>query len=331
MLQKIIFFICISLPIYASSVYVSTITPKSMPLYSTVEADGVVVSKNKISITAKTSGIIHFTVFQNSVVFRGDIIATVQNLPREKRLHYLLKKLNLQKDEFNVYRTKLKTAKEKYAMGVGTKNDYLSEKIASEQLKEIYLTTQSEYETLLLEQKNATIKAPQDGTITNIIADNTYINYGSKIAQLLDENNLVKLFVNSRDVTKITKGMQIQLQSSYTNCEATIINTLAKSTNNLIEVIAKPNKKLPLNLRVTAKIELKELYGILIPKEAIVLVNNRPAVYLIDKNSTAHLVFITIQKDMVQNALIKNTLPRDARVALKNAYMLHDNLEVSMK
>ena len=331
MLQKIIFYILISLPLYASTVFVSTMQAKSSIMKSTFEVNGVVISKNKISITAKTSGIVHFHLSRNTAVSRGDIIATVANPVREQKLRYLSSKLNLQKNEITSYKIKLQTSKEKYSMGVGSKNNYLSEKIAYIQFKEMYDTTHNEYSTLLLEQKNATIKASQNGVLTNLIANNSYINYGAKIATLLDSNNLVQLFVNSSYASKIKRGMSVKLQSSYKNSSATIINILPKSSNNLIEVIAKPNEKLPLDLHLTAQIELKQLHGVLIPKEAIVLVDNHPAVYLIDEKNIAHLFFINIQKDMIDNALITNTLPKNAKIALKNAYMLHDNLKVSIK
>ena len=331
MLHKIILSIFITLPIYASSVSVTIIKPYKRDIASTVTADGLVISKRKITITAKTSGIVHLKTSENSSVSRGDTIATVSNHVREQKLHYLLNKLNLQKKEIVSYKKKLQISHEKYKMGVGSKNSYLSEKIAYAQFKEIYETTLKEYKILLAERKNATIKAVQNGVLTNLIANNAYINYGAKIATLLDNNNLVKLFVDSSYALKIKKGMSVKLQSSYKNSSATIINILPKSSNNLVEVIAHSNEKLPLALHLTAQIELKHLEGILIPKEAIVLIDNHPAIYLIDDKNIAHVAFVEIQKDMLDKALIKNTLPKNAKIALKNAYMLHDNLEVSIK
>ncbi len=331
MLKQVMLFIIISLPIYASNVLVTTVQPREKNISFTITADALVISKRKITITAQTSGIVHLKAFENNNVLKGDIIATVSNPTREQKLHYLSNKLELQKKEIASYKKKLQTSKEKYEMGVGSKNSYLSEKIAYAQFKEMYDTTLNEYHTLLLEQKNATIKALQNGVLTNVIANNSYINYGTKIATLLDNNNLVKLFVDSSYATKIKQGMQVELQSSYKNSSAIIMNILPNSSNNLIEAIAQPNERLPLGLQLTAQIELKKLRGVLIPKEAIVLVDNHPAIYLIDEKNIAHLFFINIQKDMIQNALIKNRLPKNAKIALKNAYMLHNNLKVSVK
>ena len=82
-------------------------------------------------------------------------------------------------------------------MGVGSKNIYLTQKIVLKQLQERYNTIQNEYEILLLEQKNSMIYAPKSGVITNLQADNSYINYGTKIATILGKDNVIKLFVVS--------------------------------------------------------------------------------------------------------------------------------------
>ena len=95
--------------------------------------------------------------------------------------------------------------------------------------------------------------------------------------------------------------------------------------------MAEAKEQLPLNLQINAQILVKKSNAQLIPKSAIVLIENHPAVYIIDDKNIAHVVFVEILKDMLDKALIKNTLPKNAKIALKNAYMLHDNLAVSIK
>ncbi|SFV67949.1 Membrane-fusion protein [hydrothermal vent metagenome] len=331
MLHKILPLVFISLPLFASGLTVSIMHPlkKSLPL--TIEANGVVVANNKSVITAKSAGMVHFYTIQNTFVSQGDLIAKVSNSLRQRRVQFLKNKIALQKSQLATEKRKLKNTQEKYTMGVGSKNSYLSEKIAFSQRKEIQENTQNEYNILVQKEQDAVIYAPQDGVITDMSANNSFIHYGEKIASLLSTNNSVKLFIDASYAQKIKKGMLVKLQSSYKNCNATIMNVLPKSSNNLIEVMAKPTVKLPLNLQLNAQIELKTLTGVLIPKEAIVLVDNHPAIYLIDAKNIAHLCFIEIQKDMINNALISNSLPKNANIALKNAYMLHDNLKVSVQ
>ncbi len=323
--------ILIALTLFAISAEVSIITPKKETLSIGLSATGVVVPKNKMLISVKSTGVVHFLVSNNAEVSKGQLIAQIGDEPRDKKLELLHNKLISQENQVKIEKQKLSTTNDKLKMGVGSKNSYLSEKIALSQAKERYQATKNEYNTLYLEEANAKIVAPTSGTLTNLNPNNTYVSYGTAIATILDENNVVKLFVDASYIGDVKKGLSVSLQSSYKNCEATLISILPISSNNLIEVIAEPKEKLPLNLQLNAEIILKQSTGLLIPKEAIVLVNNHPAVYVLDEKNIAHLTFVSIEKDMQTKALIKETLPKNAKVVLKNAYMLHDNMEVSIK
>jgi len=331
MLKKTAILILLSLPIFASSLLVSVIKPVEKEVNITIEVNGVVESKNKTFITAQTTGILHFAVSQNTYMHKNQIIATIRDKVRDKNIQFLKNSLILQKNTIKTEQINFSTVKEKYTMGVSTKNSYLREKIVLAHMKETYNSINNKYQTVMLEQKNATVHAPTNGVVTNLQANNSYIHYGEHIATLLDTNNMVKIFIDGLYAQQIKKGMLIQLSSSYKNCNGIVVNILPKSTNNLIEVIAQPKKELPLNLQVDAKIILHKINALLIPKEAIVLVDNHPAVYLVDNKSIAHLFFIKIQKDMITSAFIQNTLPKDAKIVLKNAYLLHDGLEVTIK
>ncbi len=332
MLKTVTISLLMFISVFASSaVSISVVEPAKKSIAITIDTTGKVISKSKTNITAKTSGLLQMQISQNSFVAKGEQIAKISNESREKRIEFLKKSLKLQKTEIALQQEQIKTVKEKYKMGVGSKNSYLTQKITLGQLQEQYMAKENEYETLLLEQKNSIIYTPKSGVLINLQANNSYINYGAKIATLLEKKNLIKLFVNSSYAQDIHKGMDVKIFSSYKNCTAKVIYVLPKSSNNLIEVMAETKEQLPLNLQINAQIILKESNGLLIPKSAIVLVENHPAIYIIDDKNIAHIVFIEILKDMVDKALIKNTLSKDAKIALKNAYMLHDNLEVSIK
>jgi len=330
MFKQIIIFVSLSLQVYAS-VFISVIKPVNKKVNITIDVMGVVQSNNSVNITAKTTGILKIIVANNTFVKKGQIIAYVSSMLRNKKLKFLQEQVKLLKNESKIQENRVIILKDKYTMGVGSKNSYLNAKIVYKQFQEHYNSTKNRYKMVLLEKKNSTIYAPNSGIITRFEANNSYIHYGSKIASLLDNNNFVKLFVDASYATKIKKDMDVRIVSSYQDSDAKVISVLPKSSNNLIEVMVQADKKLPLNLQVDAKITVKKIDGILIPKESIVLVNNHPAIYIIDKKNIAHLFFIEVVKDMVNKALIKNTLPKDTDIALENAYMLHNNLKVSVK
>ena len=225
---------------------------------------------------------------------------------------------------------KLHDVKEMYKLGVGSQNSYLSEELVLNQLQELYENSKTEYETLALEEKNALILADEDSSITDLLPQNSYVTYGMTLATLVTKDTMIKLFVDANYAMQLKKGMTVKINSGSTNFDGAISHVLFQSSNNLVEVMVTSKTKLPLHSNVSATISFKILVGLTIPKESIVLVDNHPAIYTI-QNSIAHLVFVDILKDMIDTVLIKNTIPKESKIALKNAYMLHDNLEVDVK
>ena len=327
---KTITILVIATVLFASSIEVNVIKPQQDKQALTVEADGEVVAENQNLIIAKATGVVKLFVSNNSNVIKGDKIAQILDERRGQSLQLLKTKLSLARNEIKSQEAKLADAQAMYKMGVGSKNNYLNEKVLNEQLKENFQTLNAEYEILKLEQNNSLIYAGEDGTLTNLVASNSYISYGAPLGTFIGKKRLVKLFVDSAYVDKMGVGTLVNIKSSYKNTRATIVNILPASTNNLLEVMAKPQNILPLNLQVNANIVLNSLNGLTLPKSAIVLIENHPAIYII-KDGVAHLKYVDILKDMVDKVLIKHTLDKESQVAVKNSYMLHDGLEVTVK
>lgn len=330
-MKKMMIFWMLNVVAFASStVTISTVNPMLSSQPITIEADGIVMPKNKTILTAQASGIFHPFVYNNQSVKKGDKIAKITDSRRVHKLKLLEEKLTLQKTAIKSQTIKLHDAKDMYTTGVGSKNSYLTEKVYLEQLKESYQTLENEYTTLNLEEKNSNIYAPQDGYITNLLPKNAYLDYQTQLATLLTKQTSVQIFLDVSYAKHITTGMKVELNSGYADIKGVVSDILNKSSNNLLEVIVKPNEQMPLNLRVNATIILKNINAIELPKDSIVLVDNHPAVYVI-KNNVAHLLLVEIEKDMIQRVLIKTPLATDAQIALKNAYLLHDGLEVTIK
>jgi len=329
--MKELLLVCILMSIAsASSVKISVVKPHISSDTITLEAQGVVAAQNSVVITAKSSGIFTAFVANDTQVHKNQKIAQIRDGVRQKKLALLKKKLHYMQRALQTQKVKAENAKEMYMMGVASKNSYLKEKIALEHAKELYETIANEYDTLALEEKNAQIVAPADGFVTKLLPQNSYVAYQTQLATLLTKKIMVKLFVDASYAQAIHKGMRVALLSTYANMQGRVVSIMNRSVHNLIQVNVQPEAFMPLSLQVKAKIILKNIRGLKIPKEAIVLVNNQPAVYVIKEN-VAHLVFVQIQKDMIQSVLITNTFSEGTQIAYKNAYLLHDNLEVSVE
>jgi multidrug resistance efflux pump len=329
-MKKLLLFCIVTTVVFASSVEISVVKPVQNSAAVTLEADGIVNAANSVVITAKSSGIFKAFVHNDAQVHKGEKIAEIIDEPRKNKLRLLEEKLRLGKSALQAQTAKLIDAKSMYKMGVGSKNSYLAEKVLLEQLKDTYKTTKNDYETLLLEEHNSHIVALNNGYITNLLAQNSYVSYQTQLATLLTKKTMVNLFVDASYAKEIKKGMKVELSSSYLNTQGIVTAILNSSQSNLIQVNVQPDDSMPLALSVNAKIILKNIAGLELPKDSLVLVDNHPAVYAI-KDNIAHLVFVDIQKDMIQSVLIKNSLSKDTLIAYKNAYLLHDGLEVTVK
>ena len=204
-MKKIMIFWMLGIVAFASStVTISVIKPvlNSQPI--TIEADGIVTAKNTTVLTAKASGIFQPFVYNNESVKKGDKIAKIVDERRVNKLKLLQDKQALQKIEIKSQIIKLNDAKDMYTMGVGSKNNYLSEKVLLEQLKENYRTIENEYTTLRLEEQNSNVYAPQDGYIMNLLSKNAYVNYQTQLATVLTKKTSVSLNCCLMDVKSIT-------------------------------------------------------------------------------------------------------------------------------
>jgi multidrug efflux pump subunit AcrA (membrane-fusion protein) len=325
-----LFIVSATLTLFPSEVEVTVITPSVNSLPLEIEVNAVVVPKNKIAISSKSSGMLHLYISNDTKVKKGDILAKVVDERRVQKIQFLKTKLLLLENQLVTQKNKIKISEEKFQMGVGSKSTYFSEKIALNHLNELMQNTKSEYEILILEENNSEIIASSDGFVNNIIAEGTYMNYGTSVANLVIADSMVKLFADISFARSLSKGMKVDLLSEYQNTDGVIRNILLQTNNNLMEIMVEPQIDLPQNLRLKAKIILKNVSGLNIPKNAVVIVENHPAVYVIE-NGIAHLKYLDIITDQIDRVLVKNTLGKDVKIAVKNAYMLHDGLEVVVK
>jgi hypothetical protein len=329
-MNKIYLFLISISTLFASQIEVSVVQaiPKIQSI--NVDVDGVIVAKKKYAISSKSSGILNLYVSDNSRLHVGDKIAYISDERRIKKLELLKSKVSLKKSEISSQKLKLQDAKAMYEMGVGSKNSYLTQEISLKQVEASYKNLQNDYEILNIEEKNAHIYSKVDGYILNLRADGSYIDYGMLIADINTEDTVIKLFVDAKYADNIIRGQRLTLKGEYKNISGSVLDVLYKSKNNLVEVMAKVDKALILGLHVRADIHLKKFKGLSLPKDSLVLIENHPAVYII-RDGVAHLKFVDIIKDKIDTVLIKDSLDIKAQIALKNAYMLHDNLEVVVK
>lgn len=310
-------------------VKISIVAPKpaTMPMSQTVT--GVTEARQIVTINALSEGTLHLHSFNAQSVKKGSIIATITNKQRENSIKSLRATTALLKRQITIEKSRLQSAREMLKLGIVSKNQLLDQQNLLQGKKIAYNQAKTELDKLELQNSMSVIKAPADGYIENLLPDGSYISYGQRLCKVTDNKVQIRLFVPPLFAKELHIGQKVKIREQGISDDAQITAILPQSSDNLLSVIALPLRPLPTGLHVEAQIQTAQVKGWIIPKEAIVLVQNRPALFLI-KKSKATLHFITVQKDMIDKVLVTDHLKANDQIALKNAYMLHDGATVEI-
>ncbi|WOE69966.1 efflux RND transporter periplasmic adaptor subunit [Hydrogenimonas thermophila] len=310
-------------------VKVSVVEPKKAELPIEVKVRGIVEAEMAYGVNTQAEGILHNHVINAQKIEKGNVIAILENPQLKKSIGRLKEQIELIQNAINIENKKLKSAKEMLDLGIISNNDYLSQQNRLNSKKLELTKAKNKLEKMTIQYKQLVIKAPFSGFVTELKADGSYIGYGGYVCKIQSQNMQVRLFVPHLFAKKLYTGETVSLKVDDQTIKAKIVEILPKTTDNLVNVIAKPNKPLPANLNIEADIMTKKISGWIIPKQSIVLIENRPAIFIIERGF-AKLHFITIQKDMVSGVLVSDRLSPSNKIVLKNAYMLHDGIAVEI-
>jgi len=327
----LIFTMAISLhALEGSHVKVGVVAPQKAEMNIPIEVQGVTEEIAKHIINAPFEGILHTKVAETQEVNKGDIVAILQSQTLTNKKNLLNANLTLYKEQLMVETKKLQSYDEMLKMGLISTNDYLTQQSLVNEKQIILANMKSEFEDLEQLMTKGVIHSPVDGYISDMQTDGSYLTYANPICKVSDANAYIRLYIPAFYTKTLQKGQNIlvYLQDS-SSVKAVISKVLPSATNNLIEAIAITKTPLPIGLHVQASIQTKNEQGWILPKESIVLIQNRPAVFII-QDHIAHVHFVTIQKDMVDQVFVTDDLNKEQQVATKNAYMLEDSSMVEV-
>ena len=110
----------------------------------------------------------------------------------------------------------------------------------------------------------------------------------------------------------------------------TVSHSFPSANSNLIRVIIAPDKPVPMNLEVKVTFKVRTVNGLMIPKTALVMDEGKPVIFIV-KNDTAYKKTITVLKDYLDKVVIANDLGPDNALVTENAYLLSDEMNVTVK
>ncbi len=314
----------------AAKVRIDVVSPVKASSKTTFNAQGVVQSKQNITIHSESDGFFKPKVFINSFIKKGKLIGVLKNSTRAIKTQSLKVQIHILKSSIQLQSKQLKNNQEMLKLGIISKNTMLLQQ-QQYKIQELKLQRlQQALDMLLLYQKHSNIYAPQSGYVKYIASNGQYLSYGALLASIVPNKRFVRLFINPSYLKYISKHQTLTLITPQGKQSATISAILPKSSSNLIEVIAKPAHRLPLGLHIQARLTVKNIRGWSLPKSAITIKDNKTAVFLI-KNGVAHIYFVHILKDMLQTVIISNHLAPNDKIADKNAYMLSNKMKVEIQ
>lgn len=319
----------LKVPKEVRQVKVRVTTPSRSEIPVGFTAQGQVEPAVSVAVNARSEGIFHPVVALSQSLSRGDKIGELHDPARTLQIKALTSKVRLLKSQLSIERKKTDQSKEMLQLGILSENAVLAQESALNEREMLLLQAQNDLARLQLLQNEQVIAAPADGYVETLAADGSYIAYGAQVATLSSKEMMVRLFVEPLYAESLKVGQTVTLILSSREVPATLTAILPQSSSNLIDVIARPSVTLPAGLQLSARISTEKVQGWILPKSAIVLEQNRPAVFLI-KGTTARLHFVTVQKDMLDKVLVSDHLTSDDAVVFDNAYMLHDGETVEV-
>jgi len=310
-------------------VKIDVVSPKRTNKRITIEARGIVEAQESISVNSLSDGVFHPKVTTATYVKKAELIGIVTNPMREHDIDTINSRIKLLNADIDIEEKKMKSIEEMLRLGMLSKNDLLSQESSLKSKKLLLVEAKHRLQRFKLFKNSEKIHAPKNGYIDSISADGEYIQYGSNVATITSGKTVVRIFLDPKYVNNIRASQDIKLLTPQGSFNAKLSSILPKSSSNLVEIIAKIKESLPIGLSVEAKIEMSRLNGWVIPKDSIVIKQNRAAVYIV-KESIAHIRFISIQKDMIDRVFINDDLNKEDKIAFKNSYMLHDGMRVEI-
>ncbi len=291
-------------------------------------SNGNVVSSETASLNFKTNGVVSKIFFKNGQrVEKGALIAEMENS---------MEKLDLQQAKLRMERARIDRLGEIVGHKVGARNP---EDVSEEALKRFNMVTgynEAELSTQQAEMRyNYTrLLAPFSGIIANLdTKPNNSPKSGEPFCILMDDSHFEVVFpVMESEISRISMGQEVTLKpffmdSVYYKGRIVEINPLIDEHGMVAikAVVTNEDRKLVDGMNVKVFIRDKIPDCLIVPKEAVVLRNNRQAVFTVLNDTLANwkYIFTDLENSQSYSILEGLLLPGDTVITIGNINLAH--------
>jgi RND family efflux transporter MFP subunit len=296
------------------------------------QAQGKVTTKKSFSVTALSEGRIKkVNVAIGELVKKGQVIALLENSELDRELSIQNDKLQLSRKTVEDLEKKVKTAEEMLSLGIISESDLISIKQELNTRKTEAHDLEITSERLRGRENNYQVVSDTKGYISEILPEQSFVTYGQAVAGIISlEDEQIEAFVPFDQLSQPSKGDPVLISCNSLTITGKVSYSFPSANSNLIKVIIIPDKPVPMNLEVKVTFKIRTVNGLLIPKSAVVMDEEKPVIFIV-KNNIAYKKPITVEKDYLDKVVIANDLGPDDVLVTENAYLLSDQTNVTVK
>lgn len=319
-------------PQVEANVDVKITHPRSSTDSLFIEGQGRVNSNSTYAIPALSEGkLVRTYVKEGEPVKSGQTIAQLANIESNSELAIQQAKLNVNQNAINNLENRLRTAREMVNLGIIAQNDVANIQNDLNTRKAERQDILSPIRKLQIRNANNIVASVYSGYVVSVLPAGSFVTYGQTVANIVSLADLyVETFVPVDQMNIIKSGQEAIITANGISVYGRILNVYPNASSNLIRVIVRPYKPLPVNLDVKVKLKRTGINGLVIPKTAVILNNNIPTIFIV-KGNKAYQKSITIQKDYVDKVIVSQGLSAFDNVVTENAYLLSDGTKVTVK
>ena len=296
------------------------------------DAQGRVAAKKSFSVTALSEGRIKKVyVSVGELVKKGQLIALLENNELDRELAIQNDKLQLSHTTVEDLEKKVKTAGEMLSLGIVSENDLISMKQELNALKAVVRDMEITNERLKSRENNYRVVSDTEGYISDILPEQSYVAYGQAVAGIISlGDEQIEAFVPFDQVSPPARGNDVLISCNNLTVSGKVSHSFPSANSNLVRVIVIPDKPVPMNLEVKVTFKVRGVHGLLIPKSAVVMDEGKPVIFIV-RDNIAYRKVITVEKDYLDRVVIANDLGPDDVLVTENAYLLSDEMNVTVK
>jgi RND family efflux transporter MFP subunit len=296
------------------------------------DTQGKVTAKKSHVVTALSEGkVSKVFVSPSESVSKGQIIALLENKELDCEFSTQKEKLELSRKNAEDMEKKEKGSEEMFTLGVISESDLVSVKQELNLRKSEESDQQNAYDRLEERVKNYRIVADTDGYVSDIVPEESFVTYGQKAAEIISlEDEQVEAFTPFDTTNQPHPGDEALITCNNIIIHGKVSHCFPSANSNLVKVIVIPSEPIPMNLDVKVTFKVSKVKGLMIPKSAVVMDEGKPVIYLVRDNK-AVMKDIKVEKDYLDRVLIVNELNSDDVVVIENAYLLSDQMNVTVK